>query len=900
MFFARLLHYLNCLIIVFISVQYLLAPVQAQNFMMQGWYWDYPKTANGANWADTINNKAAEIGNAGFTHLWLPPLSRASFGSASNGYDVRDLYDLGEYGLGPTGFGSRGQVDALINVCANNGIDVVADVVYNHRDGGSPEDNPAVQGWIENYTCNKVDAGDAPYPSDRVRWYLPLGGTSTNQTGDYYIKVRSASTHPNFYNKGYRLYLWTNEVGYQNNPDLNETEGTGNGGGDCGQAHDPTSLLLGTSFFATLDEVFTCGGNCGIDEFKLTLNASDFEATGDTLYIVLDNQNGDYADQRIIGMWNASAGQDVAQQLRAQTYTNFNQVASGQGLMDYTNFKPNGNPTNLSGDWDGMWFFYDYDQMVTDTRDKLTDWTRWLWNDVGIRGFRMDAVKHFDPAFLGHVFNTLHAEGIMPSMVVGEVYDSNAGVLNNWLSATMAQLEPQVLNDVYMRVFDFSLRESLKNACDSFGYDARNVFNAGLVDEVGASQFNVVTFVNNHDFRDYGQAIQNDPMLAYAYILTNNQVGLPCVFYPDYYGVELPEGPTQYLKPAIDTLLKIHQTHIHLAPNATYLNNFGTTYSSNYISGYPETTLLYQISGGTSGQEVVVAINFAGDTLKLDHEINLTNLNVGDELQDVIGNAIFPTAVVSASNQMYIELPPRSYAVWVSCDNGLCTPPSNLVSLQAKVWLEGAYDTNANSMHTQLLDNNLLPSSQPYAVAPWFYNGTEQITAQNGFPSAVVDWVLVEARSANDYTLILEQQAAFLRNDATLVNSNGEENIYFETLTNGEYYHISIRHRNHVGGLTAMPIQLPNATPLNFGTATNVLASAGQLVPINANTYALRAADCHPDGIINYHDFGVYTGQMATNGYLPADVNLDGQVNNHDFNLYINNNSFIGIDVIRY
>ena len=85
-----------------------------QDVLMQGWYWDYPKTANGHNWADTLTDKAAELGEAGITHLWLPPLSRASFGSGSNGYDPKDLYDLGEYGLGATGYGTRAQVDASV------------------------------------------------------------------------------------------------------------------------------------------------------------------------------------------------------------------------------------------------------------------------------------------------------------------------------------------------------------------------------------------------------------------------------------------------------------------------------------------------------------------------------------------------------------------------------------------------------------------------------------------------------------------------------------------------------------------------------------------------------------------------------------------------------------------
>ena len=121
--------------------------IHAQDFLMQGWYWDYPKDGcngySGNNWAVVLNNKVTELKNAGFTYLWLPPLSRASFGNCSNGYDPKDIYDLGEYGLGRTGFGTRTELDQLISSLNSNGIKPVADVVYNHRDGGAPENNSA-------------------------------------------------------------------------------------------------------------------------------------------------------------------------------------------------------------------------------------------------------------------------------------------------------------------------------------------------------------------------------------------------------------------------------------------------------------------------------------------------------------------------------------------------------------------------------------------------------------------------------------------------------------------------------------------------------------------------------------------------------------------------------------
>ena len=79
----------NNLLLAFFCLLFFLQ-LSAQDFMMQGWYWDYPKTINGNNWADTIKNKAAALATAGFTQMWLPPLSNSSSGAFSNGYNPRD------------------------------------------------------------------------------------------------------------------------------------------------------------------------------------------------------------------------------------------------------------------------------------------------------------------------------------------------------------------------------------------------------------------------------------------------------------------------------------------------------------------------------------------------------------------------------------------------------------------------------------------------------------------------------------------------------------------------------------------------------------------------------------------------------------------------------------------
>ena len=632
--------------------------LSAQDFMMQGWYWDYPKTCDGFDWASTLDGQAADIGSAGFTYLWLPPMSRASFGSCSNGYDPQDLYDLGEYGQGPTGFGTRGAVDDLITALGANGVEAVADVVYNHRDGGVAEVNQAVKDYI---TLHYNDTKN-PFPSDRYRCVLPLGGASGNGAGDYYFKISSKSQSNRFHNKAYSVYMETSVVGFQGSPAVAESEP--NGGGDCGETFN--SISLGVDVTASID-----AAGCTVDEFNLTLTAADFAAAGDELIIYLTNPNGDYSDHRIYGIWNATAASDVVGQLLYQTYTDFTTMPSGQGGMDFENFSPNTantETTSLGGDWDWLWFFYDYDQTNTNTQSVLFDWTKWLWNDVGVGGFRMDAVKHFDPAFIGELMNELHSDGIDPGLVVGEVFDGNPSVLLNWVSGVEANMNSATLNNIDVRVFDFALRNALKNASDLFGYDVRNVFNSGIVDGASGNAFNTVTFLNNHDFRGPGEPIQNNPILGYAYLLTNNQIGLPTVFYPDYYGSTIPNAPTVNLKAEIDELIQIHKDHIFGAPSVDYLSRLGTPYSSSYTTGFDNTTLLYQIGGGPSGKELIVVINYAGETLVVDHQINMDNVDNADVFEDLTGNANLASATLNGSNQLHLEIPAQSYAVFLQND----------------------------------------------------------------------------------------------------------------------------------------------------------------------------------------------------------------------------------------
>jgi alpha-amylase len=114
--------------------------------MIQAFYWDCPVLENLEHkWWIEVKNRIPALQRAGFTALWLPPVSKAA-SWRSMGYDPYDYFDLGEYdqkGGEPTWFGSKAELLDLIETAHAHGMQVYADLVFNHNSGGdAQEKNP--------------------------------------------------------------------------------------------------------------------------------------------------------------------------------------------------------------------------------------------------------------------------------------------------------------------------------------------------------------------------------------------------------------------------------------------------------------------------------------------------------------------------------------------------------------------------------------------------------------------------------------------------------------------------------------------------------------------------------------------------------------------------------------
>jgi alpha-amylase len=101
--------------------------------MMQCFHWYTP--AHGNHW-NQLKSQVKDLANAGISALWLPPAYKGIGGGTDVGYGVYDLFDLGEFdqkGSIRTKYGTKAEYVAAVQAARNAGLQVYADVVFNHK-----------------------------------------------------------------------------------------------------------------------------------------------------------------------------------------------------------------------------------------------------------------------------------------------------------------------------------------------------------------------------------------------------------------------------------------------------------------------------------------------------------------------------------------------------------------------------------------------------------------------------------------------------------------------------------------------------------------------------------------------------------------------------------------------
>ncbi|WP_169314572.1 SdrD B-like domain-containing protein [Thiothrix nivea] len=233
------------------------------------------------------------------------------------------------------------------------------------------------------------------------------------------------------------------------------------------------------------------------------------------------------------------------------------------------------------------------------------------------------------------------------------------------------------------------------------------------------------------------------------------------------------------------------------------------------------------------------------------------------------------------------------------------------VLLNVRTLLQGAYDSASGLMSDALNTQGLLPAQQPYKAAPFNHAGTETLSAmvrEATGNNAIVDWALVDLRSS--LGTIAATRAVMLQRDGDLVDpQTGSPDLHFANTPAGSYY-VSVRHRNHLGIVSASPISLDHSARL-LNLASSSTAVKGEDSRLVVGKVAMMwAGDLNASNTLTANgpgnDVTTLLGNVITDtenqqantnfimrGYLASDLNMDGKTlssgPNNDASLLVGN-----------
>lgn len=646
------------------------SPLSAQDdVMMQAFYWDVPVDDVNKNgtWWDNLTGKSDAMKTAGFKALWVPSPAKGNFGIYDMGYGIFDHYDLGNYnqkGTVETRFGSRSELQSMITKMHNNGIHVYADIVLNHlyTSDAESEENPAVKQYVFDEAYRNNTQYQA-YPTNEITWVIPNAAA-----GDYFIQIKGYLLRWSDLKgeRGYDVYIdWTG-AGTNGTPTW-EAE-PNNGGGQYNVF--PGS---GQTMQAHIDS------QSDIDEYKVSLTTSHDivvklvakrENQDPFEWVWAAQENGYYP----VAVWH-NGGNLAATALQARTNTGIKYVNhTGTGEPNYTWSYTDFHPVD-NNDWLGFagsdeiitntkMFGNDYNTFSTTVQSRFMDWGKWLVNEIGFDGFRLDFVRGFQESYVSNWVKSLPLLNGNQRFIVGEYWGSDARI-KSWVDNVAS-------GGADADGFDFPLKNSLKDMCNGnqSSFDMKWLNHAGMVRNDKGNALpgtSVVTFVDNHDTgKEHDKWVNKDFKMAYAYILSHE--GRPCVFYSHYYGVTQVDAhdPSYTVKaPAslqedINRMMFARRTY--MGGTLAVLSETGNPYPSE------DTYHVYvarRQGNGTKNGAIVVINNHDTDTKGLwvdsspsGHE-NWTNtklVNAFDPMQ---------TAQVYSDGRVYVSAPPRGYSVWV-------------------------------------------------------------------------------------------------------------------------------------------------------------------------------------------------------------------------------------------
>ncbi len=275
--------------------------------------------------------------------------------------------------------------------------------------------------------------------------------------------------------------------------------------------------------------------------------------------------------------------------------------------------------------------------------------------------------------------------------------------------------------------------------------------------------------------------------------------------------------------------------------------------------------------------------------MKNGNNTNITRFEA--ELNDNLTCILVDDAAYSTAN--WTQIDNQTSFNDVSCD----------VVVAPKVYLQGAsvnpYTGEENLMRDDLRSNGYISSQTPFGDGATI---TETVGFDNQGSNSMVDWVWVELRDATDQTVVVAGQSAVLQRDGDIVSTNDDLVTPLTFPASPGQYYVVIKHRNHLGIMTAAAISLNTvSTTVDFTDASSQItygANAQTTAGMPSGIAGMWAGDANADGEIVFLNTGAESVDIKQTvldvsavespfgasvfykpqGYYDADVNMDGEV----------------------
>lgn len=327
----------------------------------------------------------------------------------------------------------------------------------------------------------------------------------------------------------------------------------------------------------------------------------------------------------------------------------------------------------------------------------------------------------------------------------------------------------------------------------------------------------------------------------------------------------------------------------------------------------------HQFDGSSVAGKFCLTMSLNGEGMSCPEITTKEWADIGTICFDIMDNQATPKVVFEEQNTHFNSAEKNDGSAKITLgklgeivleDALACATPETAQpnELALKAMLQGPYRVNQGLMIDQLRRKSFIPQKEPYTGIPSFTHigdgGGEEIAddlLQVTGEDAIVDWVFIELRSARDSTMVIATRSALIQRDGEVMDTDGSPTVKFN-VPDGNYY-VCVKHRNHLGVMTAAPLAFNMGTPATLDFTNPQTPTYGENALLDARgTMVLWGGNANPDGYLILAGGGLglpdrdmiffdiflslwyanpnvpITYNSVLHGYYGSDTNMDGKV----------------------